>query len=221
MEEPSEIDDRGTETHAGESPDLESVMHLIWDRLDAVEAERRRVRRAAAGVAAVVLAIAVLWTGMPGHSPTGTPIVMRDGDGHVRARIDTDPESGRTVFSLVGTDGAPQAVLGTDVAGPMLTFYDKQGSARMRIGLEEGSEAPIVDVVDTANGAQSRVNLVSLRAAQAIPLSPASTSAGVRRVSTRGSRSSRPVTQSASAGESSCRPGVLGCLRWPFRWPPG
>ena len=161
--------------------------------------------------------------------------------GHVRARFHTDPESGRAQFQLFDVDGKQQAVLGTDVAGPALTFYDKAGSPRMRVGLEEESEAPIVDVVDATSGAQSRVDLASLGAAQAVSLpqisvaatatAPGGATTGVRRASTRGARASRalasrPEVQSASIRSKdsrevypSCQPGLLGCLRWPFKWP--
>jgi len=204
----------GTVAQMGESPDLESVMHLIWDRLDAAEAERRRSRRNAAGFAAVVLAVAVLWTGMPSKS-SGGPLALRDGNGNVRARFDIDPESGRTTLQLVDAIGLPQAVLGTDVAGPMLTFYDKQGSARMRFGLEDGSEAPIIDVVDQTTGAQSRVDLVSLRQARTLPLPPKDPV--VRQASTRGSRLPK-VTYTTNPA---CQPGTLGCARYTRveRWP--
>jgi len=197
------------ETVAGpsEAADLETVMHLIWDRLDGVEAERRRARRNAAGVAIAVLAIAVLWTGIPYRSH-GDPFLLRDGDGHVRARLETDPESGRTTFQLVDAEGAPQAVLGSDVAGPALTFYDKQGSARMRVGLEDGSEAPIVDVVDQSTGEQSRVDLVSLRDARAMPLP--SRDPRIRQASTRGARPAPDVTYRLNPA---CLPGTLGCAR--------
>ena len=243
MQGPTETHDRGKDVmYSSEAPDLETVMHLIWDRLDEAEARRRRERRLVVGVAAVVLAIAVLWTGMPGHDPSGMPIVMRDGNGQMRARFHTDPESGRTQFHLFDVDGKQQAVLGTDVAGPALTFYDRAGSPRMRVGLEEKSEAPIIDVVDATSGAQSRVDLVSLRAAQAVSLpqtsvaatatAPGGATTGVRRASTRGSRASRALASRPEAQRaflhskdappeaySSCQPGLLGCLRWPFKWP--
>jgi hypothetical protein len=99
----------------------------------------------------------------------------------------------------------PQALLGSDIAGPMLTFFDKQGSARMRLGLEDGSEAPIVDVVDQTTGAQSRVDLVSLQGARAVPL-PARNGV-VRQASSRRSRPPRYVYSPA------CQPGTLGCSR--------
>jgi len=202
---------------ANETPDLETVMHLIWDRLDAAEAERRRTRRNAAAFATVVLAVAVLWTGIPYKSTAGGPLLMRDGDGNVRARVDTDPESGRTTFQLVDKAGTPQAVLGTDVAGPMLTFYDKQGSARMRLGLEDGSQAPIIDVVDRESGDQSRVDLVDLREARSVPLP--SKEPTVRQASSRRSRPSRPVTYYTA--NPACQPGTLGCSRYTRvdRWP--
>ena len=199
----------GAVAEAIEAPDLEAVMHLIWDRLDAAEGERRRSRRNAASIAALVLAVAVLWTGFPSRSTNGAPFLLRDGDGHVRARFDTDPESGRTTFQFVDAAGTPQAVIGSDVAGPMLTFYDKKGSARMRLGLEDGSEAPIVDVVDDLTGAQSRVDFVSLRDARAIPLP--GRNPGVREASSRGPRPSRIVTYRRNPA---CQPGTLGCARY-------
>ena len=199
----------GQSVAAKESPDLESVMHLIWDRLDGIEAERRRTRRTAAIFATSVLAIAVLWTGFPDRRPDGAPVLLRDEAGNVRARVDVDAESGRTTFELVDKSGAPQAVLGTDVAGPMLTFYDTSGAARMRIGLEDESEAPIVDVVDKVSGEQSRVSLVSLREARSLPLPPVN-APEIRQVSV---TADRPARQRRVIRYSTCAPGVLGCQR--------
>jgi hypothetical protein len=121
---------------------------------------------------------------------------------------------------LIDTDGTPQATLGADVAGPMLTFYDKQGAARMRVGLEDGTEAPIVDVVDRASGSQSRVSLVALREARSTPLPPPSPI--VRRTVVRGWRPQRSVVTEASVARpvparnyAVCAPGTLGCSRYP------
>jgi hypothetical protein len=196
-----------------ETPDLESVMHLIWDRLDALEAERRRVRRTAICCAAALVVIAVLWTGLPRGDGAGTPIVLRDSSGHVRAKLEADPESGNTVFQLVGADGNPQALLGSDATGPMLTFFDKQGSARMRIGLEAETDAPVVDVIDKNGGPQGRVNLVSARAT-AVGTTPPAPSVGVRYVSAKTWRQSHPsIPLTRGPGSFMCPPGTLGCGR--------
>ena len=202
-------------------PDLETVMHLIWDRLEGLQEERRRSRYHAAVLATVALAAAVLWAGFASRTQAPEPVLLRDAHGNVRARFDVDSGSGRTTFQLVDAKGTPRAVLGADVAGPMLTFYDKYGTARMRVGLEEGSEAPIVDVVDRATGAASRVNLVDLRDAHPEVLPPPKP---VRRVAARASQTgARETTEEAAAPPQDprrssyavCLPGTLGCSRYP------
>jgi hypothetical protein len=204
-------------------PDLETVMHLIWDRLEALQEQRRRSQHHAAVFATVALAALVLWAGFPTRTPAPEPLVVRDARGNVRARFDVDPASGRTTFQLVDVKGKPQAVLGADVAGPTLTFYDREGTARMRVALEHDTEAPIVDVVDRATGAASRVNLVDLRNSHP-ELLPPPQKPPVRRGTARAPRTRSSETTAAAAAPSRaprqssyavCLPGTLGCSRYP------
>jgi len=92
-------------------PDLETVMHLIWDRLERLEADRRWLKR----VTAVGFVGFFLTTSMFGAAlfartrPTeqGTPLVMTDAAS--KGLIDTaavagtfDPESDQVPPSFVG-----------------------------------------------------------------------------------------------------------------------
>jgi hypothetical protein len=93
----------------------------------------------------------------------------------------------------------------------------------MRVALEHDTEAPIVDVVDRATGAASRVNLVDLRNSHP-ELLPPPQKPPVRRGTARAPRTRSSETTAAAAAPSRaprqssyavCLPGTLGCSRYP------
>ena len=197
----------GAASEAG--PKLEAVMHLMWDRIEALEAQKRSLQRmviiGVAAVAAVAMAAAVASS----SRTRADDVALRDHAGRVRARFAVDSQSDATTLQLIDAKGHPQAVLATGKTGPTLSFYDDGGNARLRMGL--ATDSPVVDVMDAKLGETTRIDLaqppptaVALRQAQDEP-------AGARpqRVVTYRSRgSSSPYARSRYP---LCGPGTLGC----------
>ena len=129
------------------APQLETVMHLMWDRIESLEADRRSLRRMIAlGLAAVVLIAGVLGAIFTHGGRNPRDLAVTDGAGRVRARLGIDSHSGATTLQLLDAEGHTQAILAAEAAGPALSFYDRNGTAKLRLGL--ASKSPILDVVD-------------------------------------------------------------------------
>ncbi len=102
-------------------PDLQAIA----ERLEKVERENRRLRRA--GLAALVLGCAVLVMGQvrPARTIESSQFILKDANGRVRAQLTMDPanrptltlsdEKGHAVVSLIGGDDHP--FLGLSGAG--------------------------------------------------------------------------------------------------------
>ncbi|MGH7897653.1 MAG: hypothetical protein ACREQQ_06855 [Candidatus Binatia bacterium] len=199
-----------------EPPDLETVLHLMWDRLEKLEADRRRLQRAAtialAGLAVVIAAFAAnLLASVRSDDPSG-PMILKDSAGIVRARLETDAETGATVLQLLGSDGRPQAKLAADDSGSGLTFYDREGDPRLRMGVV--SETPTLDLIDKAEAKQTRHDLGSGRttsrrlAGDDEPYPPEERARPGRRAQGVVSKYHRLPAPSRS---TTCWPGTLGC----------
>ena len=189
-------------------PQLETVMHLMWDRIEALEGYGRSLRRIVAfGLATVVLVAGVLVAifAHAGGSRNPRDLAVTDGAGRVRARLEVDSKSGATTFQLLDPEGHAQAILAAGEAGPVLGFYDRDGEAALRIGL--ASRLPILEIID-AKGGRTTIDLTNPRpAAATVPARrPGSTSTVASR-----NRSSAP--RFVDAKGRPCWSGSVGCRR--------
>jgi hypothetical protein len=105
----------------GASPDVASLV----DRLDALERENRRWKKAVL-LAAILIAVAAILGMSPPPAKTLDLEVLRIVDGHGKAR----------------------AVLGMGDEGPTLSLFDDKGRLRANLGLQK--EGPSLDLLDTA-----------------------------------------------------------------------
>jgi hypothetical protein len=191
------------------APDLETVMHLMWDRIEGLESDKRSLRRMIAfGLATLLLATGVLgaiFVAHPGRSRNPRDLAVTDGAGRVRARLAVDSQNGATTLQLLDEDGHAQAILAAGAAGPALSFYDRD-RARLRIGL--ASKSPILDVFDAKSGRTTRIDLTTPPpAAAAVPRRrPGSTS-------TMASRDRNPAPRFVDAKGRPCGSATLGCRR--------
>ena len=148
---------------ADEPPELETVMHLMWDRIEGLEAEKRAFKRYLAwGIAILLLGTATLgaisWT-RADRTELARDLVLKDAGGRIRARLDVDAATGATTLQLIDQNGHPQAMLAAAAAGPALTFYGRDGKPRLRMGL--ASESPMVEVGDAKGARMTRVDLTA------------------------------------------------------------
>jgi len=146
---------------ADEPPELETVMHLMWDRIERLETEKRAFKRYLAwGAAILLLGTATLgaisWT-RADRTELARDLVLKDAGGRIRARLDVDVVTGATTLQLIDQNGHPQAMLAAAAAGPALTFYGRDGKPRLRMGL--AAESPMVEVGDAKGARMTRVDL--------------------------------------------------------------
>jgi hypothetical protein len=190
------------------APQLETVMHLMWDRIEGLEADRRSLRRMIAfGFATVVLVAGVSGAICLHAAGSRNPrdLAVTDGAGRVRARLGVNSQSGATTLELLDEEGHTQAILAAGAAGPALSFYDRDGRAKLRIGL--ASKSPILDVVD-AKGRRTTIDLTT-------PRPPAATvpARRTRSTSTVASRDRSSTPRFVDAKGRPCEPATLGCRR--------
>jgi hypothetical protein len=156
------------------APDLETVLHVIWDRIEALDAYKRSIRlKMAFGLAAVLTFTATLgvfvladtaWRKNP------TELAIRDSEGRVRARLGIDSRNGAPMLRLLDERGHRQAALSTGVAGPALSLYDDVGSSSPRIGLN--SRSPILEATDSRIGQTVRIDLTTFPPRASTALEP-------------------------------------------------
>jgi hypothetical protein len=190
------------------APQLETVMHLMWDRIEGLEAAGRSLRRMIAiGLATAMLIAGVLgaFFAHAGRSRNPRDLAVTDGAGRVRARLGVDSQSGATTLQLLDEEGHAQAILAAGAAGPALSFYDRDGRAKLRIGLT--SKSPILDVVD-AKGSRTTVDLTTPQ-----PRAAAVPARRTRSTSTLASRDRSFSPRFVDAKGRPCEPGTLGCRR--------
>jgi hypothetical protein len=209
----TEIDEKTTaEPFAGAGseggPQLETVMHLMWDRIEGLEAARRSLRRMMAfGLATNVIVAAalgaIIFHGEKRQNPRD--LAVSDGAGRVRARLGVNAQSGATTLQLLDEEGHAQAILAAGAAGPALTFYDRDSRAKLRIGL--ASKSPILEISD-ANGRPATIDLKT-------PPPPAATVTArrTRPTSTVATRDPSSTPRFVDAKGRPCAPATLGCRR--------
>ena len=188
------------------APELEAVMHLMWDRLEALDKEKRSLRWIMAFGLVTVLVFGAISVTRAGRGQTPRDMLLTDGAGRVRARLGVDPRNSATTLELLDESGRPQAVLGAGAAGPALTFYDRSGSAKMQFGIV--SESPILEITDGKSGRTRRIDLAGppplvVTSEPQQPTRPARTVA---------SRDPNPVPRFTTSRGRGCPAGTLGCL---------
>jgi hypothetical protein len=194
----------GTVPDSDAAPQLEAVMHLIWDRIEALEAEKRSLRRIVmAGLAAAAIAIVVAAI-IFSTRPSPRDVALRDAAGRVRARFEVDSQNGATSLQLLDENGRAQAILAAGDAGPTLSFFDRQGKARLRMGL--ATDLPVVDVIDAKFGRTTRIDLAN--PAPTAVVSEAAAGPASRVVASRGRG---PSSGLARVQYPACGRGALGC----------
>ncbi len=208
MDEPVGVTE-GTAEAMPEGPDLEAVMDVMWNRIESLEGERRKLRRVAvAGVAIAAVAIGIAALRTPEERDLAAPFVLQDAAGRVRARLAVDSTTDQAVLRMFAADGAEQVSLASSGSGPVLTLSDAKRSSALR--LVPGGPSPIVDVADRDRSVERRA---VAPAPVAVPV--ADTAAAIRRprvIETRGSSLWFPP-QRRSRGSGYCHPGTLGCQR--------
>ncbi|HSD11208.1 MAG TPA: hypothetical protein VLF14_09500, partial [Candidatus Binatia bacterium] len=87
------------------APDLEAVMHLMWDRIEGLEADKRSLRRMIGGGLATGVLVAAVLGGFlivhAGASRSARDLAVTDAAGRVRARLGVDSRSGATTLQLM------------------------------------------------------------------------------------------------------------------------
>lgn len=209
------------DTPSAEAPDLETVMHLMWDRIEALESGRRKMRRAVAAASLVAIAALVVLSArtVGGPSESG-PVVLRDLGGRIRARFEVDPQGDRTLLRMFAADGTEQVTLASSSDGPTLTFARGSTAQGLRIGLD--TNAPIIDIVGQDGATEHRLVPVGTAPAAAAA-TPANARESGESAPAAASVAHRPrVREAAARGsllwfppqrKSNCQPGTLGCAR--------
>jgi hypothetical protein len=146
----------------------------IVRRVERLEREARRWRRAATALALVVVALATLGAAVPRRVVEAQKFVVRDASGRIRAELgptDSDQElalrfrdqrgsqrltvgmENETALLVLGDKtGRPRAGLVTLAEGaPGLTLYDGTGRARVELALAREGE-PRVALLDARGG---------------------------------------------------------------------
>lgn len=196
-----------------EGPDLEAVMDVMWNRIESLESERRKLRRvAAAGFAVAAVAIGLVAMRAPQDRDLAAPFVLQDAAGHVRARLAVDPATDQAVLRMFTADGAEQVSLASSGSGPALTLADAKSSNALR--LVPGETPPVLDVADKDGSVERRPVAA---APVAVPVADTSSQSAVRRPRVR-QINGRPSMlwfppQGRARGASYCQPGTLGCER--------
>ena len=185
-------------TESDDAPELETVMRVMWDRIDGLESQKRTLRRTVFGLGATVLVIgisSVIAFQSARSAQAQGRLALTDGAGRVRARLDLDSRTGEPRLQLLDGSGRPQAVLAAEPAGPALSFYGDNGTPRMRIALV--SESPVFEVLDASGRHLAAVAFTS----PAAPPPELATQPRARR--------STPRLLDARSGD--CALGALGC----------
>jgi len=106
----------------------------VMERLERVERENRRMKRA--GAAVLLLAGAALLAGQAAPKGRTTieaqEIVLRDGDGKARLKLTASEHGGQIGFFDAAEK--PRIGIGAMDIGPNLTMYDENRKARILLG---------------------------------------------------------------------------------------
>src|SRR2546423_5426455 len=98
------------------APELEAVMHLMFDRIEALDAEKRSLKRMTAFGFATLLVLGLLGGLFVARAArvqiAPHDVLLTDGAGRVRARLGIDPRSAATTLQLLDESGRAEAVLG-------------------------------------------------------------------------------------------------------------
>jgi len=197
-ERPEETAHAESPTESDDAPELETVMRVMWDRIDGLESQKRVLRRTVFGLGAAVLVVGIssviAFQGARAAQAQGR-LALTDGAGRVRARLDLDSRTGEPRLQLLDASGRPQAVLAAEPAGPALSFYGGNGTPRMRMALV--SESPVLEVLDASGRHLAPVAFTSPAPPPPVLAPP--------------SPSRRSTSRLLDARSGGCGLGALGC----------
>lgn len=106
------------------------TMETLGQRLDRVERENRRLKRAGIVAVAVIAAVVLMGQATPrkvAKVVEAEKFVLRDAGGTVRARLET-LSFGKVQLVLFDKDEKPQSILGVGSGGPGLILGGKEGT---------------------------------------------------------------------------------------------
>lgn len=116
------------------STDASSAPRNLIERVDALERENRRWKRATLVVAAALAAAAVVGMSSP---PTKT--------------LDLE------LLRIVDSRGKARAILGMGDDGPALSLLDEKGRLRANLGIEK--DGPSLDLLDTSESPRAQLTV--------------------------------------------------------------
>ncbi len=137
---------------------VEPTMETLARRLDKVERENRRLKRAGVLVLAVIAAVVLMGQATPSKVVEAPKFVLRDASGRVHAVLGTVNKRAVSL-ALITKNGKPRVVLGVSSDGSLsLSFYDKDVNRRAVLGLR-ADDSPDLSLLDKDGKLRARLSL--------------------------------------------------------------
>jgi hypothetical protein len=113
-----------------------SEMQVVFERLEQLETQNRRLKRAVIVIFILAGSFALMGAGKKGRVVQATEFLLRDGEGRTRAAWRMG-NSGPYLVFYDAQGKTARALLGIPASGPALGFYGVNGKTRISLGISE------------------------------------------------------------------------------------